>query len=272
MNNAGLPNETGELSEFSNASIQDIPEAVREISAPETSGLQRQPLLLWALGSSVIAFISLISLALMPRAPQTSLLTATSASETIMARAIGLFGGESSLALLGHLRYEEAPQNELQAVSSDANILLRRSAATKFQAMVAAAKADGVILIPLSGFRSVTEQEHVFFDLKAERGQDASKRAAVSAPPGYSEHHTGYAVDIGDGNQSSSDLQASFDTTAAYRWLKQNAAFYSFELSFPKDNAMNVSYEPWHWRYVGDRASLETFYRAKMLSEKGKQN
>jgi len=36
-------------------------------------------------------------------------------------------------------------------------------------------------------------------------------------------------------------------------------------MSFPKDNPQGVSYEPWHWRYVGDTASLETFYRAKNL-------
>ncbi|HEY9696177.1 MAG TPA: M15 family metallopeptidase [Trichocoleus sp.] len=272
VNDAGLPKETGELSEFSNAPIQDIPEAVRETSGTEKSGSRRYPLILWAFGSGVVASIGLVSLALMPRSlSQAPALTATSAAETIMAQAIDLFGGEGASTLLGHLRYKEAPQNDLQPVSSNTNVLLRRSAASKFQAMMAAAKADGVTLVPLSGFRSIAEQEHVFFDLKAERGQDVNKRASVSAPPGYSEHHTGYAVDIGDGERSSSDLQPSFDATPAYRWLKQNAAFYSFELSFSKDNPMNVSYEPWHWRFVGDRESLETFYRARMLSEEGKR-
>jgi D-alanyl-D-alanine carboxypeptidase len=66
--------------------------------------------------------------------------------------------------------------------------------------MSAAAGQAGVALIPISGFRSATDQQHLFFDVKAERGQVTTKRAEVSAPPGYSEHHTGYAVDIGDGN------------------------------------------------------------------------
>ncbi|MEM1310980.1 MAG: D-alanyl-D-alanine carboxypeptidase family protein, partial [Cyanobacteria bacterium P01_H01_bin.153] len=44
-------------------------------------------------------------------------------------------------------------------------------------------------------------------------------------------------------------------------WLETNAARYSFELSFPEGNAQGVQYEPWHWRYVGDPDSLETFYQ-----------
>jgi len=88
----------------------------------------------------------------------------------------------------------------------------------------------------------------------------------VSAPPGHSEHHTGYAVDIGDGNNPSTNLQESFENTAAYRWLEANASRYSFELSFPRDNLQGISYEPWHWRFVGDRHSLETFYRVRELT------
>ncbi|HEY9618014.1 MAG TPA: D-alanyl-D-alanine carboxypeptidase family protein, partial [Microcoleaceae cyanobacterium] len=53
------------------------------------------------------------------------------------------------------------------------------------------------------------------------------------------------------------------EQTAAFQWLQANAAHYSFELSFPKDNRQGVSYEPWHWRYVGDIQSLKTFYRAR---------
>ncbi|MGA7934447.1 MAG: D-alanyl-D-alanine carboxypeptidase family protein, partial [Kovacikia sp.] len=48
----------------------------------------------------------------------------------------------------------------------------------------------------------------------------------------------------------------------ASKWLQANAAHYSFELSYPKNNPQGVNYEPWHWRYVGDIASLKTFYRA----------
>jgi D-alanyl-D-alanine carboxypeptidase len=167
--------------------------------------------------------------------------------------------------LLGHLAYIEAPASELQPITPDGQIKLRTAAAQKFQAMSAAAGKEGVILVPISGFRSIDDQKHLFFDVKAERGQVTTERAEVSAPPGYSEHHTGYAVDIGDGNTPATNLSPDFENTAAFKWLEKNAPYYSFEISFPKNNPQGVSYEPWHWRFVGDRDSLETFYRAKNL-------
>jgi D-alanyl-D-alanine carboxypeptidase len=171
----------------------------------------------------------------------------------------------NSETLLGHFAYSEAPPKELQPIVADGGIQLRKAAAKQFQAMVAAARATGVVLVPISGFRSGSTQDHLFFDIKAQRGQVATKRATISAPPGYSEHHTGYAVDIGDGAAPATNLNTTFEKTRAFKWLSANAARFSFEMSFPKDNPQGVSYEPWHWRFVGDRHSLETFYKAKNL-------
>lgn len=169
----------------------------------------------------------------------------------------------NSETLLGHFAYAEAPLEELQPIVANGNIRMRSPAAQEFQAMVRAARASGVILVPISGFRSLQEQQHVYFDIQAQRGQTVTKRAEVSAPPGYSEHHTGYAVDIGDGATPATNLNPNFDQTRAFQWLSANAARFHFEMSFPKDNPQGVSYEPWHWRFVGDRSSLETFYKAR---------
>jgi D-alanyl-D-alanine carboxypeptidase len=168
-------------------------------------------------------------------------------------------------SILGHLQYPEAPQNSLAPIVADGSIKLRKAAARSYQEMEAAARREGVVLVPISGFRSLTDQDYLFFGKKAERGQVAAERAKVSAPPGYSEHHTGYAIDIGDGNVPATNLSESFESTSAYKWLKANAAFYSFEISFPKGNKQGVNYEPWHWRFVGDRDSLETFYKARSM-------
>jgi zinc D-Ala-D-Ala carboxypeptidase len=170
-------------------------------------------------------------------------------------------------ALLGHLTYSEAPAAELEVITSDGQIRLRKSAAEAYQRMSADAAAAGVTLAPLSGFRSVSDQNQLFFRVKEERNQATANRAAVSAPPGHSEHHTGYALDIGDGTRPDTNLNESFETTAAHQWLVANAARYSFEISFPKDNPQGVSYEPWHWRYVGDQDSLKTFYRAHQIKQ-----
>lgn len=165
--------------------------------------------------------------------------------------------------LLGHLPYEEAETDDLENITADGAIKLHKDAARSYLEMVDAARRDDIILAALSGFRTVDEQEYLFFEIKKQRGQDASKRAEVSAPPGHSEHHTGYAIDIGDADVPDSHLSESFEKTKAFEWLQENAAFYSFELSFPRGNPQGVSYEPWHWRYVGDRDSLETFYKDK---------
>jgi zinc D-Ala-D-Ala carboxypeptidase len=168
--------------------------------------------------------------------------------------------------LLNHLSYTEAPSDEL--VSIGGGYRLRKAAAAKFQAMISAARSSGVNITTISAFRSVDDQKRLFFGVGAERGQQPTKRAEVSAPPKYSEHHTGYAIDLGDSAVPATNLNQNFDTTPAYKWLKANAATYSFELSFPKDNIQKVSYEPWHWRFVGDINSLETFYKAHNLKQK----
>ena len=134
------------------------------------------------------------------------------------------------------------------------------------------ARANGIILTPISGFRTVEQQNYLFFEIQRQRNQNPSKRAKVSAPPNYSEHHTGYAIDIGDGKVPATNLSESFEKTPAFRWLKNNAAKYSFELSFPANNPQNISYEPWHWRYVGDPHSLETFYKARQLPNESSSN
>jgi D-alanyl-D-alanine carboxypeptidase len=167
--------------------------------------------------------------------------------------------------LLNHLPYEAAPLETLVPVVADGSILLRDTAAQRFLEMVAAAERDGVYLLPVSGFRSIEDQEYLFFGITAERGQVPTQRAEVSAPPGYSEHHTGYAIDVLDGDRPDIGLVEEFEQTAAFQWLQANAAYYNFEMSFPRNNPQGVSYEPWHWRFVGDRHSLETFYRASQL-------
>jgi D-alanyl-D-alanine carboxypeptidase len=162
--------------------------------------------------------------------------------------------------LLGHRAFDEAPEDDLVALDANPEIRLRTAAAEQFEAMRQSASRAGHTLVPLSGFRTQEEQEYLFFGIKAERGQDAETRAEVSAPPGYSEHHTGYAIDIGDATQPGTHLTEEFGETEAFEWLEENAASFGFELSFLPNNPQGVVFEPWHWRFVGDRESLETFY------------
>ena len=165
--------------------------------------------------------------------------------------------------LLGHFPYPEASATQLVTIAP--GMRLHRDAATSFLAMRGAAAADGISLSVLSAFRSVNDQERLFFDVKAERNQTSMDRAKVSAPPGFSEHSTGYAIDVGDPSRHDSNLSPAFAATPAYRWLVKNAARYQFVLSFPEANTQGVNFEPWHWRYEGSTDALRLFEPAQRL-------
>lgn len=162
--------------------------------------------------------------------------------------------------VLGHVAVEEAPVDDLAPVLADGSVLLRKAAADAFLTMQADARRRGIYLLPLSGFRSVKDQQDVFYGVKAARNQNIRDRAKVSAPPGFSEHHTGYALDIGDASEPGTHLEFDFENTDAFHWLQLNANRYHFELSFPPDNQQGIMYEPWHWRFVGNNHATVTFY------------
>jgi len=167
--------------------------------------------------------------------------------------------------LLGHFPYPEASSGEL--ITVEPGVELHADTAEAFQALRQAAAADGIDLRLLSGYRSHSLQKGIFFDLKSERNQTASERAKVSAPPGYSEHSTGFAMDLGDGDAPGTNLSQSFESTRAFRWLQDHAATYHFTLSFPPSNSQGVSYEPWHWRFEGSAQALRQFEPARRLAQ-----
>jgi len=120
------------------------------------------------------------------------------------------------------------------------------------------AKKDGIYLVFLSGYRSINLQNEIFYSLKSVRNQEAAERARVSAPPGYSEHSTGFAIDIGDATQRETDFETEFENTDAFKWLIKNAPKFHFKLSFNENNKY-IDYEPWHWRYEGSIEALKVF-------------
>jgi len=264
MDNLSLSDET---QNSSTRIVNDIPEALRdkEETPPSTSSSWQRGLIIGgglAVSAIALLVITLTILAGVDRQTQEVTMESVPSSPSPSPSPSPANEVEN---LLGHLPYAEAPEDDLKAVTSDGRIRLRSSAANKFQEMRKAAQAQGVNLVPLSGFRTVSQQESLFFDIAEQRNQLPTTRAEVSAPPGYSEHHTGYTIDIGDGKVPAVNLSPRFDQTAAFKWLEQNAVRYGFELSFPKDNPQGISYEPWHWRFIGDRDSLETFYKARNL-------
>jgi zinc D-Ala-D-Ala carboxypeptidase len=125
---------------------------------------------------------------------------------------------------------------------------LQAPAARAWQALVRAAAADGVVIEAISGFRSHAYQ-HGIFRRKFARGLRLEQILSVNAAPGFSEHHGGCALDIGTPGEP--PAEESFETTAAFAWLRRNAASYGFRMTYPRDNPHGIVYEPWHWCWVG---------------------
>jgi len=161
--------------------------------------------------------------------------------------------------ILGHLPYNETPKEKLVLIEPDIEVHMdMRDSLLK---MREEAKKDGIYLVFLSGYRSINLQNNIFYSLKSIRNQEAAERARVSAPPGYSEHSTGFAIDIGDATQRETDFETEFQNTEAFKWLIKNAPKFHFKLSFTKDNKY-IDYEPWHWRYEGSIEALKVFESA----------
>jgi D-alanyl-D-alanine carboxypeptidase len=119
-------------------------------------------------------------------------------------------------------------------------------AARAWRSMQAAALHDGVVLESISGYRSHDYQLGIF-ERKLARGLTVDEILTVNAAPGYSEHHSGRALDIGTLDEP--PAEESFERTGAFAWLRDNAAGYGFVMSYPRDNPHGIVYEPWHWRF-----------------------
>lgn len=122
--------------------------------------------------------------------------------------------------------------------------LLVPAAARAWGSLRQAAQADRVVISIVSAFRSVERQAEIV-RAKLARGLSIDEILSVSAPPGYSEHHTGRAVDLTtDGVRP---LELEFEGTAAFAWLSRHAERFGFVLSYPRQNRYGYLYEPWHW-------------------------
>jgi zinc D-Ala-D-Ala carboxypeptidase len=130
------------------------------------------------------------------------------------------------------------------AADDGRSVRLAPRAASAWRRMQAAAAGDGVTLLPLSGFRSVARQAAII-RAKLAAGETIERILRLVAAPGFSEHHTGRALDLG--SPKNLHLETGFARTREFHWLVRNAKFHGFRLSFPRNNRHGIGYEPWHW-------------------------
>ncbi len=117
-------------------------------------------------------------------------------------------------------------------------------AAAAWQRMCLLASASSIELQAVSAWRSVSYQQGLV-QRKLEKGLAIDAVLRVSAAPGYSEHHTGRAIDIT--SPGCDALSEDFAQSPAFKWLKRHAPGFGFQLSFPLGNRHQLAYEPWHW-------------------------
>lgn len=158
-------------------------------------------------------------------------------------------------------KYEEIPEEyvpkDLKTVKIDFSFKgedeqkkMRSEAANNLEKLVKDAKAKGIVLVGVSGYRSY-ETQSVFYNSSVEK-QGADHAEKFSAKAGSSEHQTGLAMDLSCKNINNKLIE-KFDKTKEGVWLKNNCYKYGFIIRYPKgkEQITGYSYEPWHIRYVG---------------------
>ncbi|MFL9582667.1 M15 family metallopeptidase [Stenotrophomonas sp. AB1(2024)] len=149
--------------------------------------------------------------------------------------ALSLEAEPARLALAGFDRYRRP-------------LWLQQGAARAWQRMRRQAAREGIVLEAISGYRSHDYQLGIFAR-KRTRGLAVEAILQVNAAPGYSEHHSGRALDISSPGEP--PAEESFEATPAFAWLLKHAGTHGFQLSYPRDNPHGIVYEPWHWCWHG---------------------
>ena len=109
-----------------------------------------------------------------------------------------------------------------------------------------AAKSNDITLLIISGYRSYLKQAQIINN-KLESGKPLSQILKENELPGYSQHHTGSAIDICTENDNT--LAINFQYSREYKWLIKNAHLYNYYLSYSDTTTSNINFEPWHWYY-----------------------
>jgi zinc D-Ala-D-Ala carboxypeptidase len=142
-----------------------------------------------------------------------------------------------------------------------------KEARAAFEKMAAEAKLADFNLNAFSTYRSFEYQTTLYDRYVARDGEKAAD--TYSARPGYSEHQTGLAFDIGEVNFEQHFASSSFGETEAGKWVAANAHRFGFVMRYPegKEQITGYKHESWHFRYVGPEIADEIFKRNLTLEE-----
>lgn len=150
-------------------------------------------------------------------------------------------------------------------IKSDKEVKVRKEVAPKLEQLFADAKKDGINLVAISGFRTYDYQDYLYKNSVQTNGKNHATQYVAKA--GYSEHQTGFALDLLCKEYMT--LDEGFEKTNAFKWLEKNMSKYGFILRYLKDkeDITGYNYEPWHIRYVGVEIATEICSRGITLEE-----
>lgn len=138
---------------------------------------------------------------------------------------------------------------------------LRQDAASAYVKMHEAMCAEGMSVLPLSGYRTYKEQQNIYdYNVELHMAEGMTREEAIAytdkfvARPGTSEHQYGCSIDV----TTDGTTQHDFHETEQGKWLIANAGKYGFVIRYEQDkeSITGISYEPWHLRYVGEEAAM----------------
>ena len=153
--------------------------------------------------------------------------------------------------------------------------LLRATAAYALEALFTEMQAEGFTDVSvMSGYRSYESQaylhnQYIAGEMAADPSLSWADAEAIvltySARPGESEHQTGLCVDMHNLWQA----DVSYAAEPSYMWLCDNAWKFGFILRYPEDKTAvtGISFEPWHWRFVGRENARIIHYSGISLEE-----
>lgn len=143
-----------------------------------------------------------------------------------------------------------APQVTLRSNITDDESKVTFAVSEAFKKLTDAASTDGLTLTLESGYRSYDSQKKLYDYYNSQQQAEVD---SYSAKPGYSEHQTGLAIDVGGTSNPACNVKACFADTPEATWLKANAHTYGFIIRYPqgKQDITGYKYEPWHIRYTG---------------------
>ena len=147
-------------------------------------------------------------------------------------------------------KYEDLSRITDTFCYKESKIYIRTKAQEAFVKMAHAAIEDSVFFTAKSGFRSPGYQKQMI-RRRLNEGKSFGEIIRYAAPPGYSGHSTGYALDIATDSYP-------FSKSKAYTWLTENAQKFGFIETYPKGNKTLKTWEPWHWEYIGDSNTSST--------------